>query len=368
MTESHVYKTKLAIAVLLLSALCVLNPYRAFATQHITVMMPDSKVAGTIEIRSFNTIEYISLTRWAMLVDAALDWDYVTGVVEMRFRDHRIRWADRGRGAWINGRMQSMEGPAQQRDGDFWIPLSLLDVLVDPLWEGDLTWDRQQRMMRRLSGRRSAAGDTAAEPGQQQLVIVLDPGHGGDDTGCLHSSGLREKDIVLRLAGRLSDHLTNRLGARVVLTRPGDYPVPADDRVAVANRNRADLFVSLHIAPGSEMPGKSFVLYSLPETVPAPVTGDLVPWEYRSEDVVKRTGVYMHRFAEAAAVSASNANYGIQVMDLRDLKGLAMPGFVVELSWECSFYGELGLDREGGLNRASEALFDGIRNIYTEEN
>nr|HPQ41444.1 N-acetylmuramoyl-L-alanine amidase [bacterium] len=318
--------------------------------------------------RIFEATEYISLTRWALCVNADMDWDYVTGVTEMRFRDHRIRWVDRGRGAWVNGRMQSMEGPARQAEGDFWIPMSLLDVLVDPLWEGDLTWDSQQRIMRRLSGRRMVTGNVPEGADRGPRVIVLDPGHGGDDAGCLHSGGFREKDVVLKIAGHLAEHLTNRLGARVILTRPGDYPVPVDERTAVANRNRADLFISLHVAPAEEMPGKSFMVYTLPETLPDPVTGDLVRWDDRSEQVIRDTGSFARQFAEAASVSASNAGYGIQIMDLRGLKGLAMPAFLIELSWESSFYGDVGLDREGGLNRASEALFDGIRSIYAEEN
>ena len=79
-------------------------------------------------------------------------------------------------------------------------------------------------------------------------VIVIDPGHGGLDTGGVGSGGLREKAVTLTLARQIADTLTP--GYRVILTRTGDYAVDAADRVAVANHNQADLFVSLHVGGG----------------------------------------------------------------------------------------------------------------------
>ncbi|MCD4653501.1 hypothetical protein K8T06_06160, partial [bacterium] len=146
-----------------LSTLCILVflliiiPAHLYAAGTITVLAADSTESGTINIRTFQEGEYISLTQWAQNVDASLEWDYVTGVAEMRFRDHRIRWVDTGRGAWVNGRMHSMPGPARQEEGDIWIPVKLLDDLVDPLWEGDLTWDAERQILRRFIGRAGVA-------------------------------------------------------------------------------------------------------------------------------------------------------------------------------------------------------------------
>jgi len=338
-----------------------------YAASHVTVMAPDSEIIGTLTVREFGNADYMSLTQWADSMDADLEWDFVTGVAEMRFRDQRLRWVDGGRGAWINGRMQSLEGPARQQEGDFWIPLSLLDVLVDPLWNGDLTWNPNERILRRLTARIGTAPQPENGSPDDRPVIVLDPGHGGDDNGCLHPGGSREKDAVLTIAGRLAEVLTNRMGARVVLTRPGDYYVSPDDRIAVANRNQADLFISLHMVPGRDIPGKSFMVYTLPREASAAHAGDLIPWEYRSEETVNRTAEYVRRFGDTMAGSAAVPEYGFQVMDLRVLKGLAMPGFMVEMGWESAFYGDVDLTREGGLHRASEAILDGIRSVYESE-
>jgi N-acetylmuramoyl-L-alanine amidase len=77
-------------------------------------------------------------------------------------------------------------------------------------------------------------------------TIVLDPGHGGDETGAKGPGGALEKDVALAVARQLKGLLESRLGVRVLLTRDGDQTVALDARAALANNNKADVFVSLH--------------------------------------------------------------------------------------------------------------------------
>ncbi len=76
--------------------------------------------------------------------------------------------------------------------------------------------------------------------------VVIDPGHGGKDTGSIGPTGLQEKDLVLDVAQRLKKLLEERLGTDVMLTRSGDEFVPLEERTAIANQHGADLFVSIH--------------------------------------------------------------------------------------------------------------------------
>jgi N-acetylmuramoyl-L-alanine amidase len=78
-------------------------------------------------------------------------------------------------------------------------------------------------------------------------TIVIDPGHGGVEVGAIGPSGIQEKELTLQLARELEAKLTQRLGVRVVLTRNEDALVPLDMRPAVANQNKADLFISIHL-------------------------------------------------------------------------------------------------------------------------
>ena len=91
---------------------------------------------------------------------------------------------------------------------------------------------------------REALPDFAGAPTIR--TIVIDAGHGGTDEGARGSDGTLEKDVTLGVARRLRAAIEARLGARVILTRTGDTLVPIDERAAVANNNKADLFISLH--------------------------------------------------------------------------------------------------------------------------
>jgi N-acetylmuramoyl-L-alanine amidase len=76
--------------------------------------------------------------------------------------------------------------------------------------------------------------------------IVLDPGHGGANTGTRTPGGLEEKDLTLEIARRVRDTLAGH-PYEVLLTREGDEAVTLDERAAFANRARADIFVSIHV-------------------------------------------------------------------------------------------------------------------------
>ncbi len=76
-------------------------------------------------------------------------------------------------------------------------------------------------------------------------TVVIDAGHGGEDRGAVGPSGVAEKDVVLGVAQALARRLRDR-GLRVVLTRSSDVALPLVDRTQIANRERADLFISLH--------------------------------------------------------------------------------------------------------------------------
>ena len=78
-------------------------------------------------------------------------------------------------------------------------------------------------------------------------TIVIDPGHGGIDPGATGQHGLKEKDVTLDIARRLRDKLAASGDYRVLLTREQDRKVFLKERVAFAKKNRADLFISIHI-------------------------------------------------------------------------------------------------------------------------
>jgi N-acetylmuramoyl-L-alanine amidase len=84
------------------------------------------------------------------------------------------------------------------------------------------------------------------ERGAPLRTIVLDAGHGGHDPGAQGPTGLQEKELALDVTRRVARYLTDKLDVKIRLSRDGDYFVPLRDRTSFANKERADLFVSIH--------------------------------------------------------------------------------------------------------------------------
>jgi N-acetylmuramoyl-L-alanine amidase len=83
-------------------------------------------------------------------------------------------------------------------------------------------------------------------PQNKELVVAIDAGHGGKDTGAIGHNNLREKDVVLRLAKKLKKYIDAKPGMRAVLTREKDVFIPLHKRVRIAHQKDADIFLSLH--------------------------------------------------------------------------------------------------------------------------
>jgi N-acetylmuramoyl-L-alanine amidase len=76
--------------------------------------------------------------------------------------------------------------------------------------------------------------------------VVIDPGHGGKDPGAVGPNGVREKDVALAIAKKLQKKLREELKLEAILTRKSDIFLPLEERTALANTQKADLFVSIH--------------------------------------------------------------------------------------------------------------------------
>jgi N-acetylmuramoyl-L-alanine amidase len=81
---------------------------------------------------------------------------------------------------------------------------------------------------------------------KRRLIIVVDAGHGGKDSGTIGQQGTKEKDVVLKIALRLAELINQDPSLRASLTRRGDYFVSLRDRLRIARRDKADLFLAIH--------------------------------------------------------------------------------------------------------------------------
>lgn len=189
-------------------------------------------------------------------------------------------------------------------------------------------------------------------------TIVIDPGHGGPETGAIGPSGVHEKELTLILARDLEALLESSLPVRVVLTRNEDTSIAHDTRAAIANQNKADLFISIHLnsSLGSGAHGAETYFLSTeatnvrevqaaadhegPETEDL-VTGDdvasadleMILWDLAQAEHLTES----QRFANIVQRELNQAlqlkDRGVKQAPFRVLKGAAMPAVLVELGF-----------------------------------
>lgn len=129
--------------------------------------------------------------------------------------------------------------------------------------------------------------------GPHRFLVVIDPGHGGDETGAAFNPKLLEKDLTLSLARRLHAELENR-GINAILIRDGDFAVSPDQRAIISNANRAAVYISLHAGT----PGERVRVYTalLPQTSARP--GAFLPWSTAQSAYLDSSGTLAASIAD----------------------------------------------------------------------
>jgi N-acetylmuramoyl-L-alanine amidase len=241
--------------------------------------------------------------------------------------------------------------------------------------------------------RSSELGIHAARPtagGDRSLIralglkigkIVIDPGHGGHDTGTIGPNGLEEKDLVLDVSRRLGKLLETRLGAEVVYTRKTDTFIPLETRTAIANQARADLFVSVHANSSHDADARGVETYYLnftssPEALDVAARENAVSAKsiYELRDLVKKIALKekieeSREFAgdvqEAlhsglAAKSLAIRDRGVKKAPFIVLIGANMPSILAEISFVSNPTDEHHLETAEYRQRIAESLYRGI--------
>lgn len=108
------------------------------------------------------------------------------------------------------------------------------------------------------------AAATHSSPTRKHRVrVMIDPGHGGKDPGAIGPTGLKEKDVVLAIGRKIREKLSGSGEFDVRMTRDEDVFIPLEERTAMANKFRADIFVSLHINASRNRSAEGFSTYVL---------------------------------------------------------------------------------------------------------
>jgi N-acetylmuramoyl-L-alanine amidase len=200
-----------------------------------------------------------------------------------------------------------------------------------------------------------SAAPAAAAP---QLTIVIDPGHGGTETGAIGAGGFFEKDATLEIAKRIVATLPRAVACRTVLTRDSDLLLPLDDRTSIANHEKADLFLSIHANSSRSASAQGSETYYLSLEAsdkiaqevasrenasngatagPAPETGnpdlDFVLWDLAQSAHLKESSELAEAIQVEMNAVSDTGNRGIKQAPFRVLVGATMPAVLLEVAF-----------------------------------
>jgi len=212
-------------------------------------------------------------------------------------------------------------------------------------------------------------------------TIIIDPGHGGEDPGCIGKGGLKEKNVVLDIALLLKKLFETRKDLEVILTRESDIFVPLENRTVIANQKKADLFISIHANanPNKKRVGiETFYLNFSPDPTVneiaarenATSTKNISEMKEIIDKIVKNSKVLESRELadkiQKNLVKSLSQKYGtIKSLGVRGgpfwvLIGGEMPSVLVEVSHLSNPQEESRMKSPGHSEQVAQGIYEGI--------
>jgi N-acetylmuramoyl-L-alanine amidase len=259
--------------------------------------------------------------------------------------------------------------------------------------------DSPARLVLELSGPPLAPGERpsltqapprpAARPAEEPAIrtVVIDPGHGGENPGARGAGGTLEKDVALSIARKLRAELVNARGLTVFLTREKDQDVGLDERTAIANNYKADLFVSIHANASRARGAKGSEVYFLSyqasddesrwvaqnegaaESAGGTAPGSdlsLILWDMAQAEHLEESSALASRIQEELAVVTGSEGRGVKQAPFRVLVGAAMPAILVEVAFISNPEEEKLLASEAYQAKIAASLARGIERFRRE--
>jgi N-acetylmuramoyl-L-alanine amidase len=212
--------------------------------------------------------------------------------------------------------------------------------------------------------------------------IVIDPGHGGQDTGTIGSHGLLEKNVCLDVALRLGRLIERRLpGTKVIYTRKTDVFVPLEERTAIANQAKADLFISIHANSSHDHAARGVETYYLNFTA-SPDSLEVASREnalsdssvHQLQDLIGKimrndkveesrelaTDIQDSLTHQLRQISTAERNRGVKKAPFVVLIGADMPSVLSEIAFLSNSTDERMLRKPAERQKIAQGIFRGI--------
>lgn len=211
--------------------------------------------------------------------------------------------------------------------------------------------------------------------------IVIDPGHGGHDSGTIGANGLEEKTVALDVALRLGRLLKQKLGMQVFYTRDTDTFIPLETRTAIANQDRGDLFISIHVNSNPDTAIRGVATYYLsftnsPDALELAARENAVSKQsihqlaglvkkIELNDKLNESRVFAQDVEQSLYNGLKQGNPGFEELGVKKapfvvLIGANMPSILAEISFLSNPQGAQELTEPAYRQRIAEALYRGV--------
>lgn len=233
----------------------------------------------------------------------------------------------------------------------------------------------------------SSSGSSVPTAHQGVKTIVIDPGHGGLEIGAKGKFGALEKDITLAVSKKLQTMIERNLAYRVVMTRDMDVDVSLENRAAIANNNRAYVFISIHVngsyrkdARGSETFFLSLnatdeearrlaYLENNSSEIESKIAGEgeddimMILWDMAQTNYIKQSSQLAEHIQDELNALLGTVNRGIKQAPFKVLTGVACPAVLVEVAFISNPQEEQQLTTAEFQNNVARAIYRGLSNF-----
>lgn len=228
----------------------------------------------------------------------------------------------------------------------------------------------------------------ARSKGGRNLVVVIDPGHGGKDPGAVGPNGICEKDVVLAIGRNLANKINAETGMRAVMTRSTDVFIPLRQRVKKARAAHGNLFISIHADAALNSNAQGASVYALSERGASSAEARTLADRENAADMVGETNEdkddllmsVLVKMILASTMESSNKaasrvlsrlyNIGelhkesVQYAGFAVLKAPDIPSMLVETAFISNAEEEMKLSSYSYQEQISSAIFDGVREYF----
>jgi len=367
-------------------------------------VITDQKTYGDVDLLLVAGMGYLRINDVAEIFGGTVDFDAIKHTATLKLSGGEVEFLIDSCEVMIANVKRSMKKETRIIEGKIWIPLEV--VITEAFGQvlgAKVSWDYANKTL-------SAVSEPAVAPPREEVeevsiaepevvaprpsleevqkakirTVVIDPGHGGKDPGAIGPRGAKEKDVVLKTAHKLAKELHQSLKTRVILTRYHDIFLTLAERTAIANREKADLFISIHCNASLKPHSKGFEIYFLSDEASdeeaeavANMENAVMALEDKKEKGNEFSSIlwslamnqFMNESSELCSLVASQVdrglgianNRGVKQAGFRVLRGTKMPAILLELGFISNRSEERELCSSKFQKKLVESICSGVK-------